>query len=226
MATLVTMSGRSYSQYCAMARALDVLGERWSLLVVRELLDGPRRYGDLLAGLRTISTDILARRLRELEDAGVVERVDLPPPASSRVYRLTERGRAVEPILGALAAWGTDLLASRGDGESADIRWVARAVRLMAVPGRSAEPLTVRFVTPEGTTVVRIDGDDVREPAAGGDVDGDVDVVVEGTMETLGAALDPERAGRLIASGALRIDGSDEARRRFAALFAPLDPAR
>jgi DNA-binding HxlR family transcriptional regulator len=84
---------RAYDDPCGIARALDVLGERWALLVVRELVLGPKRYTDLRAGLPGISTDVLAQRLRELEVAGVLHRTMLPPPASARVYELTDRGR-------------------------------------------------------------------------------------------------------------------------------------
>src|ERR671923_2379364 len=93
---------RSYNQYCAVARGLDVIGERWTLLLVRELLLGPKRYGDLLAASPGIGTNLLADRLREMEAAGLVERVTLPPPARSTVYQLTEAGSALEPVMIAL----------------------------------------------------------------------------------------------------------------------------
>jgi DNA-binding HxlR family transcriptional regulator len=85
---------KSYGQWCSVAKALDVVGERWSLLLVRELFDGPKRYVDLLDGSPGISTDVLAARLRDLEEAGVVQRRTLPPPAASKVYELTDRGRS------------------------------------------------------------------------------------------------------------------------------------
>jgi DNA-binding HxlR family transcriptional regulator len=105
-------SRRSYDQYCAMARALDVIGDRWTLLLVRDLLVGPKRYGDLLEGLPGIGTNLLAARLRELEAAGIVERRVLPPPAGSAVYELTEAGQALEPVAFALGRWGTRFLGS------------------------------------------------------------------------------------------------------------------
>src|SRR5712692_11476763 len=85
---------RSYDQYCAVARGLDVIGDRWTLLLVRDLLLGPKRYKDLLAGLPGIGTNLLADRLHELEGAGLIERTVLPPPAGSTVYQLTEAGQA------------------------------------------------------------------------------------------------------------------------------------
>jgi DNA-binding HxlR family transcriptional regulator len=98
---------RTYGDRCGVARALDVVGERWALLVVRELLLGPKRFTDLRAGLPHVSTDVLAQRLRELERAGVVRRGTLPPPAGSRVYELTDRGRQLEPIVLELGRWGS-----------------------------------------------------------------------------------------------------------------------
>src|SRR5262245_50588135 len=91
-ARLCAMAGRTYAQYCALAKALDVIGERWALLVIRELMGGPRRYTDLMAGLPGISTDMLAARLKDLEKAGLVARRTLPPPAASSVYELTPEG--------------------------------------------------------------------------------------------------------------------------------------
>jgi DNA-binding HxlR family transcriptional regulator len=100
-------SRRSYDQYCAVARGLDVIGDRWTLLLVRDLLLGPKRYTDLLSGLPGIGTNLLADRLRELEADGLIERTLLPPPAGSTVYQLTEAGQALEPALVALGRWGT-----------------------------------------------------------------------------------------------------------------------
>lgn len=98
---------RSYNEYCAIAQALDVVGERWSLLIVRELLiRGPSRYTDLRFGLPGIATNLLADRLRELEEAGVVERREAPPPVATTLFSLTARGRELEPVLQALGRWG------------------------------------------------------------------------------------------------------------------------
>jgi DNA-binding HxlR family transcriptional regulator len=99
------------------ARALDVVGERWALLVVRELMLGPKRFTDLRFGLPHVGPDVLSQRLRELEDAGVVRRGSLPPPAGSRVYELTERGRELEPVVLALGRWGSRLPFPAESGE-------------------------------------------------------------------------------------------------------------
>jgi DNA-binding HxlR family transcriptional regulator len=103
-------SRRSYDQYCAVARGLDVIGERWTLLLVRDLLLGPKRYKELLAGLPGMGTNLLAARLRELEEYGIVERVVLPPPAGSTVYQLTEVGKGLEPVVFAIGRWGIHYL--------------------------------------------------------------------------------------------------------------------
>src|SRR5579884_3950205 len=104
---------RSYGQYCAVARALDVLGDRWTLLIVRELLlRGACRYTDLRAGLPGIATNLLADRLRELEDAGVILRRELPPPVASTVFELTPRGEALKPVLSELGRWGIPLMSA------------------------------------------------------------------------------------------------------------------
>ena len=101
---------RSYDQYCAVARGLDVIGDRWTLLIARDLLLGPKRYKDLLSGLPGIGTNLLADRLKELEGAGLIERAVLPPPAGSTVYQLTETGLALEPVMIALGRWGARFL--------------------------------------------------------------------------------------------------------------------
>ena len=98
---------RRYRDSCGIARALDVVGERWTLLIVRELLLGSKRFSDLQAGLGRIGPDMLAARLRELETQGLICRRRLPPPADRTVYELTDRGRALEPVLHALGRWGS-----------------------------------------------------------------------------------------------------------------------
>src|SRR6266498_5348038 len=97
---------KMYEQYCPVARTLDVVGERWTLLIVRDLLMGPKRYTDLRAGLPGIATDILTARLRRLEDAGFVRRRELPPPAPATIYELTETGNRLKPAILALGQVG------------------------------------------------------------------------------------------------------------------------
>ena len=112
---------RTYGDACGVPRALDRVGERWALMIVRELLLGPKRFTDLRAGLPSASPNVLTERLRELEDSGVVRRRRLPPPAASRVYELTEWGAELETVLSALGRWGARApLAPEGTGMSCD----------------------------------------------------------------------------------------------------------
>ncbi|GHD22386.1 winged helix-turn-helix transcriptional regulator [Streptomyces galbus] len=116
---------RSYDQYCSAARALDVVGDRWTLLIVRELLAGPRRYTDLHADLPGVSTDVLASRLKDMERDGLTTRRRLPPPGAAYVYDLTPRGRELLPVLQALGAWGQPELGERRPTDAVRAHWFA-----------------------------------------------------------------------------------------------------
>jgi len=123
---------RSYGQFCPAAKALDVVGERWTLLVVRELLLGPRRFTDLLAALPGLGTSLLTSRLKHLEAAGVIRREQLPPPAGSWVYQITEAGLGVALVVKALADWGTRLLDAPGPEEAVRACWLALPLAVSA----------------------------------------------------------------------------------------------
>jgi DNA-binding HxlR family transcriptional regulator len=114
------MSRRRYGQFCPLAKALDVLGERWTLLIVRELLSGPKRYTDLREGLPGLATDLLATRLRELQQTGVIDRREVPPPTPATLYELTPRGHALRPAILELARWGRPLLLDPADDRLPD----------------------------------------------------------------------------------------------------------
>ncbi|MFG3213094.1 winged helix-turn-helix transcriptional regulator [Streptomyces tendae] len=116
---------RSYDQYCSAARALDAVGDRWTLLIVRELLAGPRRYTDLHADLPGVSTDVLASRLKGMEREGLTTRRRLPPPGAAYVYELTARGRGLLPVLDALGAWGAGELGERRPTDAVRAHWFA-----------------------------------------------------------------------------------------------------
>ena len=126
---------RSYHQYCPAARALDVVGERWTLLVVRELLVGPKRYTDLQDGLPGIGPGVLAARLRTLENAGVVEKRRLAPPAASSVYSLTERGQGLAPVLAELFHWGLQLVDAPGRHDAVRASYWLPAIESAVRPG-------------------------------------------------------------------------------------------
>ena len=116
---------RSYGQYCGLAKALDVIGDRWTILIVRELLIGEGRYTDLLKGLPGIATNLLATRLEEMRQAGLVSREELPPPAAATVFRLTPRGQDLRPVIQALGKWAEPLMTGRAKGEHVRTRWMA-----------------------------------------------------------------------------------------------------
>ncbi|MGW7430672.1 winged helix-turn-helix transcriptional regulator [Streptomyces sp. NPDC054861] len=143
---------RSYDQYCAAARALDAVGDRWTLLIVRELLAGPRRYTDLHADLPGVSTDMLAGRLKEMEGAGLVTRRRLPPPVAAHVYELTDRGSALLPVLRALAEWGAPALDEPRPTDAVRAHWFAIPL-LSALQDRGAG--VVQVTLDEGPFHVR-----------------------------------------------------------------------
>lgn len=119
---------RTYNQYCALAKALDVVGQRWTLLLIRELLSGPKRFTDLREGLPGIGTNLLSDRLTFLKDRDIIEQTDLPPPASSTVYRLTEKGNALEDVIRDLQQWGLQLLGEPEDEEHFNPRWALEGI--------------------------------------------------------------------------------------------------
>ncbi|MFB7270285.1 winged helix-turn-helix transcriptional regulator [Streptomyces sp. NPDC056244] len=146
---------RSYDQYCATARALDAVGDRWTLLIVRELLAGPRRYTDLHADLPGVSTDVLASRLRDMERDELATRRRLPPPAAANVYELTERGRGLLPVLTALAEWGAPALEERRPTDAVRAHWFA--VPLLPVLDGLPGPDGVDRYGLEGVVEIRLD---------------------------------------------------------------------
>lgn len=123
------MSGRTYGQNCGVARALDLLGERWTLLIVRELFLGPRRYRDLLEALGGIGTNLLAARLKALEAAGIVRRTALAPPAGAAAYELTPDGEALEPMVEELALWGYARIPREDNEDRFRAAWIALTMR-------------------------------------------------------------------------------------------------
>ena len=123
------MAKRLYNQYCAIARALDVIGERWTLLLVRELLTGPKRFKDLMDHLPGIGTNLLSGRLKELEETRLIEQRKLPAPAGSIVYVLTERGAGLEPVLMALSHWGRPLLGPPREKDSLAPGWLMLSMK-------------------------------------------------------------------------------------------------
>jgi DNA-binding HxlR family transcriptional regulator len=149
---------RSYRQYCSVAKALDVVGDRWNLLIVRELvLRGACRYTDLLHGLPGIATNLLADRLRELEQAGVVYREDAPPPIATTLFRLTPRGEALKAVLAELGRWGEPLMAEPADEDAYRGHWLASLDLSDQAPDEPPVTIELRGGE-EAVTVETIDG--------------------------------------------------------------------
>ena len=158
---------RSYDEYCSVAKSLDIVGDRWTLLIVRELaLRGGSRYTDLRKGLPGIASNLLAERLRELEQAGVVAREDAPPPIATTLFSLTPRGEELRPVIDALFRWGLPLMAEQKPGDAVQSHWLAGALEQTLADQRPGEgrveielrtgdqPITVSAA--EGTVRVRL----------------------------------------------------------------------
>jgi DNA-binding HxlR family transcriptional regulator len=144
---------RGYGQFCALARALDRIGQRWSLLIVRELMVGPRRFTDLKQGLPGIATNLLADRLTELQAAGLVERRELPPPASS-AYALTPDGEELREVVDALIRWGGRFMRPGPADDAFRLEWLILALSALGV-GRSLDrEIVLRLDTTEGVVDV------------------------------------------------------------------------
>ena len=173
---------RTYGDGCGVAHALDIVGERWALLVVRDLLLGPKRFTDLRTGLRGASPNVLAQRLRELEEAGIVRRRRLPPPAGSAVYELTDWGRELEPILIALGVWGVRSPSFAGDAP-VGMDSVLLALRTFFDP-EAAEGLDARYELGLGESRFRIRISDGSIELARGEAE-DPDAVIDTELGTL-----------------------------------------
>lgn len=213
---------RSYGEACRFAYALDLVGERWALLVVRELLLGPKRFTDLRHGLPNASPNILSERLRELEQGGVIHRRKLPPPAAVQVYELTDWGRDLEPVVTKLGAWGAR---SPLPPESQEIGpdSIVLALRSLFDPTVAGEM--------EASYELLLDGGQFHAEVADGELNlgrgpaVDAALAIETDPGTLAALI----AGQLplddaIGSGAASIEGNKKEARRFLALFPMPEP--
>jgi DNA-binding HxlR family transcriptional regulator len=214
------VSRRRYHQYCPVARALDVIGERWTLLIARELLLGPRRFTDLADGLPGIGSSMLATRLTDLEQSGLVAKRTLPPPAASVVYELTDEGRGFGPLLAALANWGMDLLGRPQQDDQVRGRWLVLGLAVTAKPALSI---------PDATYELRVDNEAFHVRSHAGHLQAahgsasNANATITLTTDTLAAIASGEldipspRADRLIA-----IDGDAAGAQRLLASLAPI----
>jgi len=214
---------RTYGDGCAIARALDVVGERWALLVVRELLLGPKRYTDLRRGLPNASPNVLSERLRELERAGVVRRRKLPPPAGSRVYELTDWGRELEEIVLSLGRWAALSPTPPSDAPIVSGDSIILALRARFDPG-AAQGLRAGYELRLGEDRFRVEVADDEIEAVRGGAD-QADATIDTDPDTLGAVL---WGGRSLAdaqrSGSMSIEGDKTAVERFLRLFPVPEP--
>jgi len=222
------VAARSYGQYCGLTRAVELIGERWAMLIVRDLLVGPRRYTDLRAGLPRIPTNILSVRLKELQQAGVVRRV--PLAHCGLVYELTAYGRELEPIVTALSRWGFQAMGTPAEGDvvtgdslTMALRTAFQADAAASLPPAVYElrigPVTLRAdVTADGLRIAQLAPP--APPAAGAVALGDPDVVVDagpGIRDVIAGTL---TAADAVDAGVLRVVAGDAALlERFAATF-------
>ena len=213
-------AARRYEDPCGIARALDVLGDRWALLVVRELIFGPKRFHQLRTGLDGVSPNVLSQRLRDLEDAGLVRREMLDPPASVAVYDLTDRGRAVEPVLIELGRWGNQ--EPRPTGREMSVSALLLALKTVFDPAAAAD----------ATYALRVDGQWFTATVAGRSfgitagrpnqptVTFDADVA---TLRAVAFGREPVSAAER--DGRLTVSGDRAAAERFTRMF-PVPSAR
>jgi len=217
-------SKRTYADACGVSRALDVVGERWALLVVRELLLGPKRFTDIREGLPHLSPDVLAQRLRDLEQAQLVRRRRLPPPAASQVYELTPRGAALEPVLIALGRWGGANAPPPPDGVGMSLEAHIVSLRTLFDPHLAGD-----F---RATLELRIGEHRFRADVADGRIDvrrGDApiaDATIDTDSGTLLALIHGRRElADAVRAGDIEIAGDERAVERFLGLFPLPAPA-
>jgi DNA-binding HxlR family transcriptional regulator len=211
------VSERGYGQFCGVARALEIVGDRWALMIVRDLLVGPKRFSDLHAGLPKIPTNVLTARLKQLEAAGVAERRALPRPPGGVAYELTFHGRALEETVVAIGRWGATLLDAPRDGEVVTVDSLAMALRT-TFRSEAAADLRARFEVHIGDIVLHAIVDGSAITVGRGPIE-KPDLIVESSpalKDLMSGEITPRQA---LASGAMRITGSRKLFDRFAQVF-------
>ncbi|SNS67522.1 DNA-binding transcriptional regulator, HxlR family [Asanoa hainanensis] len=212
------MSQRSYEDDCGTALALDAVGERWALLVVRELVFGPKRFRDLRAGLPKASQNVLSQRLRELEDSGVVRKVELGPPVSASAYELTDRGHALEPVLVELSRWGANAPGAHGPEMSTD----AFMLLLKALRRPAPRPTAVRLLVGADAFDVTLAADSVGVTRG---AHAEVDATVRADVPTLWRLIFTDlTVPAAIAADDLDLTGDRAAAERFFGSFGVSGP--
>src|SRR5919199_3187668 len=217
MATTPASKKRTYDDGCAAAHALDLIGDRWALLIVRELLLGPKRFTDVRAGLPNASPNVLAQRLRELERYGVVRRRKLPPPAASKVYELTEWGMELVPVIIRLGRWGARSPARPRDA-ALGVDSLVLSFRTMFDP-LAANGLTASYELRLGEDVFRAVVNDGRFEIVRGDAERP-DAIIETDAGTLAVLVyEGRELAEAVRSGDVKIEGDESAVARFLTLF-------
>jgi DNA-binding HxlR family transcriptional regulator len=214
---------RNYRQYCSITRALDLVGDRWTLLIVRELLlQGPCRFTDLKNGLPGIATNLLSTRLKELEDTGLISREDAPPPVATVLYTLTENGLALEPVLKALGLWGLRYMADERPADAFQARWLAYAPAWFTTDANPDAPaVVVQLVASDEHAVIEIGGGQVHTRIGRA---ADPDLVLDGPPRAILGLL----TGVIDIDTAAKIGLTTRGRRDVLARLRPVteDPAR
>jgi DNA-binding HxlR family transcriptional regulator len=212
------MATRTYAQYCGVARALEVVGERWALLVIRDLIPWPKRFTDLRRGLPRIPTNVLSARLKELEQAGVVQRRVLPRPSGAVVYELTDYGRELEPIIVQLLIWGAKSMGDPGPEDTPSASSLALGLRTF-FRAEAAGDLRAGYEVRMGEDVILHLRVDSGELEIGEGPLPDADLTIE-TDLALGALLRGDLSpAEARASGAVKLTGDAELLDRFVELF-------
>jgi DNA-binding HxlR family transcriptional regulator len=214
---------RSYQQFCPTARALDLVGERWTLLMVRELLFGPKRYTDLQDGLPGIGPNVLAARLQRMEASGLIRKRRLPPPAASAVYELTELGDGLRAVVRALFEWGLDVIGTPSAHDTVKASYwlpaIQAAVDLQSPSTDIDDEYEFRVADEAITVTVRAGKIDVRQgPAERPGV-----VLHTDTQTFVGLGSGQITPAQAIEAGTLRVEGDSAAAQRCAELFGLLD---
>ncbi|WP_432037095.1 winged helix-turn-helix transcriptional regulator [Streptomyces cucumeris] len=213
------MATREYGQFCGLARAMEVVGERWAVLIVRNLLSGPQRYTDLRRGLPAIPTNVLSTRLKQLEEAGLATRRALPHPERAVVYVLTDLGRDLEPALIALGRWGTRTMTEPRPGEAITAESVAMSFRTAYRP-EAAQGATAGFEVRMGEIAICLQITN-GELAVGIGTHPAPDLVIERQFghpvrELMSGSKTPDD---VLADGSVRVEGDPALLSRFAEMF-------
>ncbi|MGV7222011.1 MAG: winged helix-turn-helix transcriptional regulator [Nitrospinales bacterium] len=212
------MKNRSYNQYCALARGLDIVGERWTLLLIRELLIDPKRYKELLEGLHGIGTNLLATRLKDLENKNIIERTTLPPPYKTIVYQLTDFGRELEPVVLSITKWGFNYMDKKKSHELTRTEWDLVALKAAFQPEKSAkmnanfelhlDKICFNIIVNKGTIDIKLGSAEKAK----------VKLTTSG-KSLLSLGKDATTFEKLLASGELAVEGNLASAKQFLKLF-------